>query len=152
MKGRLIACAPPQQEAILQVIERVLAGQPYVVFAYVYGSFVEGRPFHDVDVAVYLDTAAAKESGLIATALADRLEKALRCASLGPAAPPYISVDVRSLNQAPSAFLYHVFRGKLLFSRDETVRARLVERTISRYLDLKPLRRQALKEAMTTWS
>jgi hypothetical protein len=58
-------------------------------------------------------------------------------------------VDVRVLNQAPLGFRYHAFRGKLLFSQDEALRTQEVERTVSRYLDLRPLQRRALKEAMT---
>jgi hypothetical protein len=60
-------------------------------------------------------------------------------------------VDLRALNQAPLGFRFHVFQGELLFSRDETVRGPLVEETLWRYLDLKPLRWHALKEAMTSW-
>jgi hypothetical protein len=66
----------------------------------------------------------------------------------GDRRPP---VDVRVLNQAPFGFRYHVFRGRLLFSRDEALRTHVVERTVSRYLDLKPLRQRALKEAMTAF-
>jgi hypothetical protein len=40
-------------------------------------------------------------------------------------------------------------RGQLLISRDEALRVRWTVWTVSRYLDLKPLREQALKEAMT---
>lgn len=125
------------------------------MFAYVYGSFLEDRPFRDVDVAVYLEGIAEPKMSLFAMDLARELEKSLSLVLSGAEtdrggdrSPP---VDVRVLNQAPLGFRYHVFRGRLLFSRDEALRTHVVERTVSHYLDLKPLRQRALKEAMTTW-
>lgn len=128
-------------------MQHVLAAQPRVVFAYVYGFFLEDRPFHDIDVAVYLDPMDKSEMGLFALDLASNLEKSVGQISDRPAV--YLPVDVRVLNQAPLGFCYHVFRGKSLFSRDDTVRTQWVERVVSRYLDIKPLLQRALKEAMT---
>lgn len=128
-------------------MQRALETQRRVVFAYVYGSFLEDRPFHDIDVAVYLDPADEREMSLFALDLASNLEESLT-RTLDEAAV-YLPVDVRVLNGAPLGFCYHVFRGKLLFSRDDTMRTQWVERAVSRYLDLKPLRQRALKEAMT---
>jgi predicted nucleotidyltransferase len=56
-------------------------------------------------------------------------------------------VDSRVLNFAPASFLYHVIRGKLIFEREEEVSANFTERTIQRYLDLKPLVYRGIKEA-----
>ena len=44
-----------EREAILNTLQRALEMQPEVVFAHVHGSFLEDRPFHDIDLAVYLD-------------------------------------------------------------------------------------------------
>jgi predicted nucleotidyltransferase len=128
---------------ILDTLQEVVEAAPPVAFAYVYGSLLEDRPFHDVDVAVYLDMVDEQGMGRFALKLAVDLEKSLfeRCNRTLP-------VDVRVLNQAPLGFRYHVFRGKLLFSRDEALRVQEVARTVGRYLDLEPLQRRALKEAM----
>ena len=56
-------------------------------------------------------------------------------------------MDVRILNLAPLSFLYHVIRGKLIFEKDEEIRVRVVEQTIARYLDLKPIIWKGIKEA-----
>jgi predicted nucleotidyltransferase len=156
--------AQAEQETILNTVQRALEAQPSVVFAYVLGSFLEDLPFHDIDVAVYLDVADEREMSRLALDLAAGLEKVLPRVPLGPsptlggkkdADRKYertvvrLPVDVRVLNRAPPRFRYHVFRGKLLFSRDETLRTQWVERTMRHYLDLKPLRQRALKEAMT---
>lgn len=143
MRDTLIQCTPAERRAILNALEEAVEAEPDVVFAYVYGSFLKDRPFHDVDVAVYLDITDEREMDVFALKLSADLEK-----SLFQRRNRNLPVDVRVLNQAPLGFLYHVFRGKLLFSRDDALRTQEVERTVSRYLDLKPLRQRALKEAM----
>ncbi len=97
---------------------------------------------HDVDVGLYLDSDEGDATTLFGLELAAELEQALPAMIRLP-------VDVRILNQAPLGFRYHVFRGRLLFSRDESLRTKLLEETLSRYLDLRPLHQRALKEAMT---
>lgn len=143
----LIQSTQAEREAILHTLQRDLEAQARVVFAYVHGSFLEDRPFHDIDVAVYVDPADDREMGLFALDLASSLEESV--AQTPDRAAGFLPVDVRVLNRAPLGFCYHVFRGKLLCSRDDTLRTQRVERVVSRYLDLKPLRQRALKEAMT---
>ena len=58
-------------------------------------------------------------------------------------------VDVRMINQAPVAFLFNVFRGRLLFGGDERLLADLIERTARTYHDQAPLSRRATREAFT---
>lgn len=133
--------ASAQRGQVLDAIRQALQAQPHVLFAYVHGSFVEDRPVHDVDVAVYLAPDAARDTTFLALDLAAQLERAL---------PPdlRLPVDVRVLNDAPTGFRYHAFRGRLLYSCDEELRAAVVERTLQIYLDLAPILRRALKEAM----
>ena len=134
---------PAQRDAIIATLRQVLETAPDVQFACLYGSFLEDRPFHDVDLAVYLE--GQNHAGR-ALELAQQAERALREA--GHPMP----VDVRVLNTAPLGFRYYVFRGQLLLSRDEDLRVREVVRTVTCYLDMKPLIRLALKEAMTSWA
>ncbi len=144
--GRLFRHAPAEREAIVDALAVALRAEPDVVFAYVHGSFVTERPFRDVDVGVHL--APEAEGGWERQMrLAETLEEAVASSpGLGAALP----VDVRVLNRAPLGFCYQVLRrGELVFSRDEALRVRWVARIVGLYLDLKPLRVQALKEAMT---
>ncbi|MGC9400544.1 MAG: nucleotidyltransferase domain-containing protein [Anaerolineae bacterium] len=154
------------REAILNALRQALEDQPHVAFAYVHGSFLADRPFHDIDVAVYLDFQATDERNvdLYAQELAFDLEERLRvllggeqdvaqgsaAPSQSTTSPSFPPVDVRALNQAPLGFCYQVCRGHLLVSQDETQRVAWVVRVVSRYLDRRPLHRRALKEAMTT--
>jgi len=157
----LFRCTPEQREQILAALKGVLAAQPEVVFAYAYGSFLEDLPFHDIDVGIYYvavenERIAASLSVDTATALEAAVKRLFRRGlRSGPGGNrPYFRcppVDVRVLNRAPVSFCYHVLQGRLLFSRDEDARARWAEQVIARYLDVKPLRHRALKEAMLSW-
>lgn len=124
------------KEERLKVIER-LAGaierRSEIVFANAFGSFVEETPFHDIDIGVYLRT---NRDLSYAVELAAELEKEAG-----------FPVDVRILNSAPVSFLYHAIKGVLLLDRDEDMRAEIVEQTVRRYLDIKPIIKKAIREA-----
>lgn len=125
-----------ERERIEQCLAAELAGDRSVTFAYLYGSFVESQPFHDIDVGVYLENVQADRVTATALDLAQRLSDRAR-----------MPVDVRILNFAPVSFLYHVLRGQLVFCRDDAVLAEVMERTVSRYLDIAPLVRRGTQEA-----
>lgn len=144
--GRLFRWPGAEREAVMEALGEALGAQPDVAFAYVHGSFVTERPFRDVDLGVCLvpGTEAGWEWRI---RLAEALEEAIS-SSLDPGVVP--PVDVRVLNQAPLGFCYQVLlRGRLVFSGDEALRVEWVARVVERYLDVKPLRLQALKEVMT---
>ncbi|MBI4240672.1 MAG: nucleotidyltransferase domain-containing protein [Candidatus Rokubacteria bacterium] len=125
-----------ERQRIEQCLAAELASDCSVVFAYLYGSFVESQPFHDIDVGIYLQTVRAERFSATALDLAQRLSDRARK-----------PVDVRILNVAPVSFVYHVLRGQLVFCRDDAVLAEIMERTVSRYLDIAPLVRRGTQEA-----
>ena len=98
-----------------------------VSFAYVYGGFIERDFFRDLDVAVWLKNPS--EAFHYAVDFSAKLEIEMK-----------VPVDLQVLNQAPLPFKFHVFtKGKLLFSKDEKLRAELADEIIREYLDLKQL-------------
>lgn len=133
------------REKIQKALQKTLELENAILFAYVHGSFLETQPFRDIDIAIYLSAGLDDPVGF-ALDLGARLEKQLR--SMEEDVP----VDVQVLNQAPLSFRYHVFRGKLLCSKNERLRVQMVEHTVSRYLDIKPLRHRAINEAITSWA
>ena len=152
-------CTTAEREKLLSMLRDSLMIRQDILFAYVYGSFAEGGPFHDIDVGICLAGGDRPKDAWVDIELALELEQVV---SRAPAAcqpegkkdvrRQRISVDVRVLNEAPMTFCYHVLQGHLLFSRDENIRVPWVVRIISRYLDSKPLRHAALKEAMSQWA
>lgn len=133
---RLYRMSREERQQVEQCLAAELASERSVTFAYLYGSFMESQPFHDIDVGIYLENVRADRVGATALDLAQRLSEKAR-----------IPVDVRILNVAPVSFLYHVLRGQLVFCRDDGVLAELMERTVSRYLDIAPLVRRGTREA-----
>ncbi len=131
---RCYQLSPEEHSRIRDQIAAELAHYPDVVFAYLYGSFAGSDAFHDVDIAVYLPGEKATED--VAADLSQHLSAKVK-----------LPVDVRVLNAAPVSFRFHVLRGECLLSRDDDLRADIVEDTVRRYLDIAPLLRHATKEA-----
>ena len=136
MKRKAYQLGREGKEKLIERLRDFLRSRDEVVFAYVFGSFLEEETFHDIDIGIYLSEIPQEESTQYGLALNQTLSSNLR-----------IPVDVRVLNFAPVSFLYHVIRGKLIVERDEEVSTTLVEQTIQRYLDLKPLVYRGMKEA-----
>ncbi len=114
-----------------------LQDRPEILFAILYGSAVEGKPFQDLDVAIFVDRAVVSPVTELdyAFALTDELERAV----------PY-PVDVRVINDAPLPFCYRVSRGTALIVRDREVFLRFLEGTWDLFLDFQPTAMQYLKE------
>lgn len=120
-------------------IAELLKDREEVIFAYTYGSFPEGAPFHDIDLGVFTSGISEKDAINYMLDLAQRLSEEVR-----------MPLDVRVLNFAPVTFLYHVIQGDLVLDSDEEIRSRFVEQVIRKYLDLKPRIRMAIKEAFAS--
>ncbi len=136
MKNRVFHLNREERRQLVDDLRDVLESQEKIAFAYLYGSFAEGLPFHDVDVGVYAQGVKESEATSYAILLAELLTSRL-----------HIPVDVRVLNFAPVTFLFHVFRGDLIQEKDEDVRSEIMERTVQKYLDLKPILYRGMKEA-----
>ena len=124
------------RQRIKRRLAELLQERDEVLFAYLYGSFMEEMPFHDIDVGLYISAVTEEESIDYMLDCGQQLSHALG-----------LPVDVRVLNFAPVPFLFHAIRGELLLEKDEEVRVRVVERTVQRYLDMAPLIRRAIREA-----
>ncbi len=118
-------------------LARHLASRPEIVFAILYGSAAEGRPFRDLDVGIVVDRRRLPSSADLdyAFKLADELENAV----------PY-PIDVRVINDAPLGFRYNVSRGLALLVNDRQAFANFLERTWDEYLDFQPVAARYFKE------
>ena len=105
-----------------------------VVAAHLFGSQATGHagPLSDVDVAVWLDPGLGDE---------ERLRLQLRLQGEAIRAIGHDSVDVVTLNDAPSPLCHRVIRDKeTLVDRDPATRVELEAWAILDYLDTEPLR------------
>lgn len=116
-----------QKLKLLEGLRARLEGDSGIAFVYVHGGFVDRDSFRDVDVAMWVGDPG--KAFYYTVDFCAKLE-----AEMG------VAVDVQVLNEAPLPFRYYVFtRGRLLFSRDENLRLRLVDEVVRQYADLKQL-------------
>jgi hypothetical protein len=121
------------RDRLLARLEALLASRSDVLFAIVFGSFLDRDAFRDIDLGVWTTESAAPRVDVdLAMSLSEALE---------------LPVDVRRLNEAPVPFLFHVLRGRPIAVRDERRLADLMERTARDYHDRAPFLRRATKEA-----
>ncbi len=135
MDGRLLDVSAESREQVVGALAEVLHSEITVVFAYLHGSFATGGPFHDIDVAVFLDDSAVRDT-VRGLDLGDRSSRATG-----------YPVDVRVLNDASLAFQFRALQGKLLVVHDDEKLANFMERVGRLYLDIALLLRRATREA-----
>ncbi len=126
-----------QREGLIQKLKESLAKREEIIFSYLYGSFVDGKYFRDVDVAVYVDEGLVPEDEALEYIL--KLGTELEMQAEMP-------VDVRVLNYASIGFKYHATTGKVLTCRDDDLRAYVVAGIWSMYFDQLPLTKRFFME------
>lgn len=122
-----------------QRLSKLLLQEPSIVFAYVFGSYVNQLSFRDLDLAIFLDPAFISDFAAFEQSLGTKLEVSIR-------AP----VDLVLLNVAPLSLRFYATKGQLLLSRDENVRLQFLERTWTQYWDFQPHRRELLWQTLAT--
>ena len=112
---------------LLEKLREELKGVTEISFAYVHGGFIERDFFRDLDVAVWLKN--PHRAFYYTVSFSAKLE-----IKMG------VPVDLQVLNGAPLPFKFHVFTmGRLLFSKDESLRVRLVDEAVREYIDIRQL-------------
>ncbi len=115
-----------------QEIQQVLGKYP-VIFGYIFGSFAKGKtgPLSDLDIAVYFDKSVATEDDYqnLRYAIKDDLEIKLKMPE---------KIDVVPLNIAqPLLEREVVYKGKLIYNKNDGARAHYEAGAIGRWLDWK---------------
>jgi len=121
-------------------LRELLEARPEIQFAYLHGSFVEeDLPYHDVDVALYLEPAQAAALDLFDYAMELSTDLTLQL---------HVPVDVQILNQAPLDFQHSVFQGEFLFARDEEAMMDLIERVAWEFMQFEHHWRESLRDLL----
>ncbi|MCX5815827.1 MAG: nucleotidyltransferase domain-containing protein [Proteobacteria bacterium] len=138
---RLYNLVEVERQGFRDRITEILNKRHEILFAYLYGSFIEepDLPFHDIDIGVYVSGLPEAKSVPYMLDLAQMISETLG-----------MPVDARVLNFTPVSYLYHVIQGDLLVDRDDDFRSTFVERVIAKYLDIKPRIYSAMKEVFAT--
>ena len=130
LKFKYYELSSEEKAKVVESIRKELKSIEGVIFAYIHGGFIERPFFRDVDIAVWIKSP-------------ERVFDYTVNLSASLAALIGYPIDLHILNEAPLPFKYHVFtRGKLLFSKDEKLRAIIVDETLRRYIDFMELTRK----------
>ncbi|MBW1930948.1 MAG: hypothetical protein JRH08_10590 [Deltaproteobacteria bacterium] len=129
-----------QKAQILSVVREVLAGEDQIIFAMVYGSFVEDVPFRDIDLGIYVKDLNTGSYFDYEFDISQKVQLALES---------NIPIDVRIINLAPLPFKFRVVTGKLLFTRDEEVWEEFAIEVARSYMDMAPLRERYILESIS---
>lgn len=118
------------KSSFLEDIGMIMARLENVDVAYIFGSFLKGEEFNDIDIALLLSENLDPYKSLkFSLRVAGELERQIR---------PRFEFDVKILNSTPVEFQFEVIKkGCIIFSRDETRRIDYEFEVISTYLDLK---------------
>lgn len=112
-------------------IAEILAAEPGIELAYLYGSYATGlaREDSDVDIGILLKEGVPNNGWQTEIDIALKLEDAVnrKC-------------DVRIINNAPIYFLHQVVnKGKVLFTSSDKTRIDFEARVTMNYFDIKPI-------------
>ena len=122
-----------ERQKLITMLKNYFSKKEHVVFAYILGSFVEGIPFRDIDVAVYLFE--GKEESILESDLSFELSNATG-----------YPVEVVILNPAPVSFQVSVLKkGILLDSKSENIRTDFIDDVGRRYREYSHFRNLALE-------
>lgn len=112
---------------IVKKISSILKKRKEIVFAYLFGSFLDEIPFKDIDIGIYLKKIDRRKALNYEMKLALEIEAKIK-----------ISIDIKILNFVPLYFQFHVLQDELLFTRDEEIWTNFFDLTIRKHLDFKP--------------
>lgn len=113
------------KEEIAGKIENFLEDRPEIIFAYIFGSFVEDGIFNDVDLGVYVDEGDALVHRIFYEI---ELSNALK-EGIG------IPIDVIKLNNASDSLIYRATKGMLIKNKDDEKRINFITLHWKRYWD-----------------
>ncbi len=127
------------REKIQEVLSQCAKAEEGIIFAYLHGSFAEGKAFRDIDVGVYVEESRVpREQALdFEISVSTKLEERIR-----------IPVDLRVINYAPLSFQYYSTTGILLMCKEDEVHVDFLTKTRSLYFDFKPASERFLREML----
>ena len=142
MPGGSVPVTPGDLDALVRVAKEVLAADPEVAAAYLYGSVVRGTvtPLSDVDIAVLPEsTVSEADRGALVRRLITRFERL----HLG------VRFEVRCLDELPIAVRGRVLHeGVRIANRNPALRVEAEVRGRMEYHDFLPFERRFVREGL----
>lgn len=127
-----------EKDILIEKISAVLKARKYIVFAYIFGSFVSRDSFNDIDAGIFISNMEDISPLKLELEIEAELEDAV-----------HIPVDVRIINNAPPAFVFNILKNKIaIVNNDRGLMADFEGLIFKKYSDLQHLRREYLREAI----
>lgn len=114
---------------IKNILKEILEQKTEIIFTYIHGSFLLSLPFHDIDLAIFIDDSYINKKNSLDYELQLAIELELKIK---------YPIDVKIINFAPLSFQYQITKGNLLFSKDQKMLYNFIEKTWIKYLDFMP--------------
>ena len=127
--------AKQKKEEIIKTISACLLQHAEIFAAYIFGSFITGESFADIDLGVLLRH-GYEDLLEYEVELERKLEKLVK-----------FGIDVRVLNKAPVSFSQNVIRyGQVMVNTDPNRRSDFESYALKKYFDFARFRRRYLSE------
>jgi len=120
----------------IKKIEDFLKSHQEIIFAYIFGSFTEGKTFKDLDLAIYVEEKDPTLKNIFyEVELSKHLEEIIR-----------IPVDIIILNKASNSILYRASQGILIKNSDDNRRVNFITTHWKQYWDFQGKMQEHIRE------
>jgi hypothetical protein len=114
-----------KKEKIIKKIENLIQGREEIIFAYIFGSFIEEESFNDIDIAIYLnENKTSSKSTFYEIELSNQIEKRIN-----------MSIDIIRLNFAPDSIVHRATKGLLIKNDNDNLRINYITTCWKKYWD-----------------
>lgn len=125
-----------EKDVLIGKISDILKTKEGVIFSYIFGSFISGDYFKDIDIGIFISSQRLISPLSLELEMEGELEDAI-----------HIPADVRIINNAPLPFVYNILRGGfLIVDNDRCLRGDFAGMIYKKYFDFRHLRNEYLRE------
>lgn len=113
------------KDSVTNIVREILKKEKAVLFAYFFGSFIDGDRYSDIDIGVYLKS-LPENPYFITSHLKHKISRKLLAYDIHFRAD---DIDIVVMNSLPFTFLNRIFReGTLIFDKEPELRSSLMEK------------------------
>lgn len=125
-----------EKKVLIEEISGILKRKEYILFAYLFGSFISTDVFKDIDIGVFISGAESKSLLKLELMLEGEVEDAI-----------HLPVDIRTINNAPLSFVYNMLKcGIVIVDANKHLRSDFEGLVCKKYFDFQHLRNEYLRE------
>ena len=125
-----------KKDKIIKKIKNLVQNQDEIIFAYIFGSFIEEENFHDIDIAIYLnENKTSAKSTFYEIELSNQIESITS-----------IPIDIIRLNSALDAIVYRASKGLLIKNTNDNLRVNYITTCWKKYWDYQKIIQEYMSE------